>query len=138
MRSNAWLAASVWLWLARLPPPACRVRRSRRLRDIRLRDMLAAVPGLLAHGLVAETVKFCRMGPKLIHTTALWWSFALEFTRSAWFCRLGRDLEARRQLNLSLLPLLQTRQQSQLMALMLSRAHKTLQSQPHHLRFQVQ
>ncbi len=33
MRSKAWLAASVWLRLARMPPPASRVRRSRRLRD---------------------------------------------------------------------------------------------------------
>jgi hypothetical protein len=60
---NAWLAASVWLRLARKPPPASRVRRSRRLRDT-----LAAAPGLLAHACVTEAVKLCRMGPKLRHT----------------------------------------------------------------------
>jgi hypothetical protein len=60
MRSKAWLAASVWLRLARLPPPASRMRRSRRLRDT-----LAAAPGLLAHACVTETVKLCPMGPKL-------------------------------------------------------------------------
>ncbi len=52
MRSKAWLAASMWLWLARLPPPASRARRSRRLRDT-----LAAVPGLLAHACLTKTVK---------------------------------------------------------------------------------
>jgi hypothetical protein len=57
MRSKAWLAASVWLRLARLPPPTSRVWRSRRLCD-----MLADVPGLLAHGLLTEVVKFCPMG----------------------------------------------------------------------------
>jgi hypothetical protein len=46
-----WLAASVWLRLARLPPPASRVRRSRRLRDT-----LAAAPGLLAHTSVTEII----------------------------------------------------------------------------------
>ncbi len=51
MRSMAWLAASVWLRLARLPPPASRMRRSRRLRD-------TAAPGLLAHASVTEIVKF--------------------------------------------------------------------------------
>jgi hypothetical protein len=40
-------------------PPASRVRRSRRLRDT-----LAAAPGLLAHACVAEAVM---MGPKLRH-----------------------------------------------------------------------
>jgi hypothetical protein len=43
-------SASVWLRLARLPPPASRVRRSRRLLDT-----LAAAPGLLAHAF-SETV----------------------------------------------------------------------------------
>jgi hypothetical protein len=52
MHSKAWLAASVWL------------RRSRRLRDT-----LAAAPGLLAHASITETVQFCPMGPKLRHTT---------------------------------------------------------------------
>ncbi len=47
----------VWLRLARLPPPASRVRRSRGLRDT-----LAAVPGLLAHASVAETVKSSQKG----------------------------------------------------------------------------
>ncbi len=59
MRSKAWLAASVWLRLARLSPPASRVKRSRRLRDT-----LVAAPGLLAHVSVTEAVKFC---PKLRH-----------------------------------------------------------------------
>ncbi len=63
MRSKAWLAASMWLRLARLPPPASRVRRSRRLRDT-----LAAAPGLLAHASVTEAVKFCPMGPNPRHT----------------------------------------------------------------------
>ncbi len=64
MRSKAWLvAASVWLRLARLPPPASRMRRSRRLRDT-----LAAASGLLAHASVTEVVKFCPMCPKLRHT----------------------------------------------------------------------
>ncbi len=63
MRSKAWLAASVWLRLARLPPPASRVRRSRRLRDT-----LAAAPGLLAHASVTETVTSSPMGPKLRYT----------------------------------------------------------------------
>ncbi len=63
MRSKAWLAASVWLRLARLPPPASRARRSRRLSNT-----LAAAPGLLAHASVTEVVKFCPMGPKLRHT----------------------------------------------------------------------
>ena len=66
MRSKAWLAASVWLRLARLPPPASRVRRSRRLRDT-----LAAAPGLLAHACVTEAVKYSPMGPKLRKTTVL-------------------------------------------------------------------
>ncbi len=60
MRSKAWLASSVWLLLARMPPPASRMRRSRRLRDT-----LAAAPGLLAHACVTKAVKFCPMGPKL-------------------------------------------------------------------------
>ncbi len=60
MRSKAWLAASVWLRLARLPPPASRLRRLRRLRDT-----LAAAPGLLVHASVTDTVIFCPMGPKL-------------------------------------------------------------------------
>ncbi len=47
-------------WLARLPPPASRMRRSRRLRDT-----LAAAPGLLAHASVTTTVKFSPMGPQL-------------------------------------------------------------------------
>jgi hypothetical protein len=51
-------AASMWLRLARLPPPASRMRRLRRLRDT-----LAAAPGLLAHDSVTETVKLCPMGP---------------------------------------------------------------------------
>ena len=68
MRSKAWLAASVWLRLARLPPPASRLRRSRRLRDT-----LAAAPGLLAHASVTETVKFRPMGPKLKHIGLLTW-----------------------------------------------------------------
>ncbi len=55
--------ASVWLRLARLPPPASRVRRSRRLRDT-----LADAPGLLAHACVTEAVKFNLMGPKLRFT----------------------------------------------------------------------
>jgi hypothetical protein len=63
MRSKAWLAASVWLRLARLPPPASRLRRSRRLRDT-----LAAAPGLLAYACVTETVRCYPMGPKLRHT----------------------------------------------------------------------
>jgi hypothetical protein len=66
MRSNAWLAASVWLRLARLPPPASRVRRS----SLR-RDTLAAAPGLLAHPSVTEIVKFCSMGQKQQHIIAL-------------------------------------------------------------------
>ncbi len=69
LRSKAWLAASVRLRLTRLPPttncqqarlPASRVRRS-----CRLRDTLAAAPGLLARASVTETVKLCPMGPKL-------------------------------------------------------------------------
>ncbi len=63
MRSKAWLAASVWLRLARLPPPANRVWRSRRLRDT-----LAAAPGLLAHACVTEVVKLCPIGPKRRNT----------------------------------------------------------------------
>ncbi len=47
-----------------MPPPASRVRRS-----LRLRDTLAAAPGLLTHGSVTETVKLCPMGPKLRYTT---------------------------------------------------------------------
>ncbi len=62
-RSKAWLAASVRLRLARLPPPASRMRRSRRLRDT-----LAAAPGLLAHACVTGVVIVCPMGPKLRHT----------------------------------------------------------------------
>ncbi len=42
---------------------ASRVRRSRRLRDT-----LAAAPGLLAHASVTEAVKLCPMGPKHRHT----------------------------------------------------------------------
>ncbi len=38
------------------------MRRSRRLRDT-----LAAAPGLLSHACVTETVQFCPMGPKLRH-----------------------------------------------------------------------
>jgi hypothetical protein len=53
MRSKAWLAASVWLRLARLPPPA-----SVCLLLARLCDTLAAAPGLLAHACVTATVKF--------------------------------------------------------------------------------
>ncbi len=53
MRSKAWLAASVWLRQARLPPSASRMRRSRRLRDT-----LAAAPGLLAHASVTGAVNF--------------------------------------------------------------------------------
>ncbi len=49
-------AASLWLRLARLPPPASRVWRSSHLRDT-----LAVAPGLLAHYLVTETVKFVRL-----------------------------------------------------------------------------
>ncbi len=49
--------------IARLPPPASKVRRSRHLRDT-----LAAAPGLLAHASVTETVAFCPMGPQLRHT----------------------------------------------------------------------
>jgi hypothetical protein len=60
MRSKAWLAASVWLRLARLLPPASWVRRLRRLRDT-----LTAAPGLLAHACVTETVKFCPMGESM-------------------------------------------------------------------------
>ncbi len=71
MRSKAWLAASVWLRLARLPPPASRVLSSRRLRDT-----LAAAPGLLTHTCVTETVKFCPMGPNLRYT-AVAHAFAL-------------------------------------------------------------
>ncbi len=56
LKGLAW----VWLQLARLPPPASRMRRSRRLRDT-----LAAAPGLLAHASVTEAVSFCPMGPKL-------------------------------------------------------------------------
>jgi hypothetical protein len=63
MRSKAWLAPSVWLRLARLPPPASSMRRSRRLRD-----KLAAAPGLLAHAWVTEVVKFCPISQKLRHT----------------------------------------------------------------------
>ncbi len=63
MRSKAWLAASVWLRLARLPPPASRMRRSRRLRDTP-----EPAPGLLAHACLTEAVIFCLMGPKLRHT----------------------------------------------------------------------
>jgi hypothetical protein len=63
MRSKAWLAASVWLQLARLLPPASRVRRSRRLRG-----KLEAAPGLLAHDSVTEVVKICPMGSKLRYT----------------------------------------------------------------------
>ncbi len=55
-----------WLRLARLPPPASRLRRSRRLRDT-----LAAAPGLLAHASITEVVNFCRVGPKLRHTVLL-------------------------------------------------------------------
>jgi hypothetical protein len=63
MRSKAWLAASVWLWLARLAPPASRMRHSRRLRDT-----LAAAAGLLAHACVTEVERFCPMGTTLMHT----------------------------------------------------------------------
>ncbi len=52
MRSKTWLAASVWLRLARLPPPASRVRRSR----------------LLAHACVTGVVRLCPMGPKFRYT----------------------------------------------------------------------
>ena len=34
----------------------------------RLRDTLAAAPGLLAHASVTEVVNFCPMGPKFRHT----------------------------------------------------------------------
>jgi hypothetical protein len=64
MRSKAWLAASVWLRLVRLLPPASRMRCSRRLRET-----LAAAPGLLTHALVTEEAQFCPMDPKLKHTT---------------------------------------------------------------------
>jgi hypothetical protein len=64
IRSKAWLAASVWLRLARLPPHASRVRRSRHLRDTP-----AAAPGLFAHASVTEIVRLCPMGPKLRYTT---------------------------------------------------------------------
>ncbi len=47
MRSKAWLAASARLQLARLPPPASRMRHSRRLSDT-----LAAAPGLLVQASV--------------------------------------------------------------------------------------
>jgi hypothetical protein len=66
MRSKAWLAASVWLRLARLPPPASRVRRSHRLRD-----KLAAAPGLLAHAYVTETVASGPMGREHTYTGAV-------------------------------------------------------------------
>jgi hypothetical protein len=56
MCSKAWLAASVWLRLVSLPPPASNVRRLRRLCDI-----LAAVSGLIAHASVTETVEFCHL-----------------------------------------------------------------------------
>ncbi len=49
MHSKAWLAASVRLRLARLPPPASRLRCSRRQSDT-----LAAAPGLLAHTCVTQ------------------------------------------------------------------------------------
>jgi hypothetical protein len=64
MRSKSWLAASVWSQLARLPPPASRMRHSSRLRDT-----LAAAPGLLRLASVTEVVNFCSMGPKLRYTT---------------------------------------------------------------------
>ncbi len=60
MRSKAWRVASVLLRLARLPPPASRMRRSSRLHDT-----LTAAPGLLAHASVTEAAKFCPMGPNL-------------------------------------------------------------------------
>jgi hypothetical protein len=65
MRSKAWLTASVWL------------RRSRRLRDT-----LAAAPGLLAHASVTEIVVFCPMGPNLRYTAvpARLWLRAFSFT----------------------------------------------------------
>ncbi len=63
MRSKAWVAASVWLRRARLPPPASRVWRSRRQRDT-----LAAAPGLLAHAWITEVVSFCPIGPTLRYT----------------------------------------------------------------------
>ncbi len=63
VRSKAWLAAACGLQLARLPPPASKVRRSRRLRDT-----LAAAPSLLAHASVTETVAFCPMDPKRRYT----------------------------------------------------------------------
>ncbi len=66
MRSKAWLAASVWLRRARMPPPASRVRRSRRLRDT-----LAAAPTLLTHASVTETIQLCPMGLKLRHTAVV-------------------------------------------------------------------
>jgi hypothetical protein len=49
-----------------LPPPASRVRRSRRVRDT-----LAAAPGLLAHASVTEAVNICLMRPKLCYTAVL-------------------------------------------------------------------
>ncbi len=52
--------------IARLPPPASRMRRSRHLRDT-----LAAAPGLLAHASVTETVNLCPMGQKLRYTAVL-------------------------------------------------------------------
>jgi hypothetical protein len=60
MRSKAWLAASVWLRLAHLPPPASRVRRSSRLCD-----RLAAAPGFLVLASVAEIVLLVRWGENL-------------------------------------------------------------------------
>ncbi len=78
IRSKAWLAASVWLRLARLPPPASRLRRSRRLRDT-----LAAAPGLLAHASVTEIVNCCPMGPKLRHPGAIPWNSELALIRGS-------------------------------------------------------
>jgi hypothetical protein len=77
MCSKAWRATSVWLqlFIARLPPPASRVRRS-----CGLRDTLAVAPGFLAHACVTEVVKFSLMGPKLRHTAVCVLSCVVEQT----------------------------------------------------------
>ncbi len=74
--------------LARLPPPASRVRRSRRLRDT-----LAAAPGLLAHALVTETVKYSPMGPELRYAVVLGGKVARDSTHGTSECREGMYLK---------------------------------------------
>ena len=60
MRSTAWLAVRVPLWLARLPRTASSAQRSRRLRST-----CTAAPGLLAHAEVTKTLYFLQWAQHL-------------------------------------------------------------------------